>query len=95
MSKKDFFKAVQLSTAIVTVEGFGDVELHELTLKQRLGLSGIAGEDEDISRAKVVIMCCDMFDDDDLEALRAIKSDVLLTLFTKAMELSGVGVKKT
>lgn len=95
MSKKAFFKATQLSTATVAVEGFGDVELHELTLKQRLGLAEISEEDQDVSRAKVVIMCCDMFDDDDIDSLCSIKSEVLLALFTKAMELSGVGGKKS
>ncbi|RLB68413.1 MAG: hypothetical protein DRH08_01070 [Deltaproteobacteria bacterium] len=92
MTKKtDFFKATELSTGVVSVEGFGNVELRELTLKQRLSLKDLGDASDDVSRAKVVIMSCELFNDDDVDALCEIKSDVLLTLFTEAMRLSGIG----
>jgi len=91
MSKSKFFQAAKLNTGTVSVDGYGDIELHELTLKQRLDLNGFASDDQDIGRAKVIVMCCDLFTDNDIDALCKIKSSVLLELFNKAMALSGVG----
>lgn len=91
MSKSKFFQAAKLNTGTVNVDGYGDVELHELTLKQRLDLKGFDSDDQDIGRAKVVVMCCDLFTVDDIDTLCNIKSSILLELFNKAMALSGIG----
>lgn len=94
MDNSKFFKAAKRNSGTVDVDGFGVVEVKEFTLKQRLSLSDIAEEDVDVMRAKVVVMCCDIFSDDDIESLCEIRSEVLLELFNMAMTLSGMGETK-
>lgn len=90
MDKGKFFDAVKLKTAIVPIEGFGDIEVHELSLLQRVMLKDIQSEKQDIARAKVVVMGCDSFDDSDIDRLTSIKSEPLLKLFLKVIDLSGL-----
>lgn len=90
MSKSKFFKAAALPQDIVNIDGYGDVTVHGLTLKQRLSLGGIDDEDQSDARVKIVIMGCDMFSDDDADQLSLIEPDVLTNLFNKIISLSGL-----
>lgn len=94
LDKSAFFAATRLATATVTVEGFGDIEIKELDLKQRNQLRNIDKEDLDIGMAKVIVLACDSFDDDDVVALASMKSKVRIDLFNKILEISGLGETK-
>lgn len=92
--KSAFFAATRLATAIVPVDGFGDITVRELNLRQRSQLRDIEKDDQDIGMAKVIVLASDDFDDDDVEALANMKSKVRVDLFNKILEISGLGETK-
>lgn len=91
MNKKDFFKAAALKTEKLTIDGFGEVELHELTVGQRGKLADLAKDTTQVQQAKLIIMGCDMFDESDIESLCNISYSVTEKLTSKIMSLSGMG----
>lgn len=94
VNKKAFFAATRLATAKVAVDGFGDIEIRELDLRQRAALRDLDKDNQDISMAKVIILASDDFNDDDLDALAGMKSKVRIDLFNKILEISGLGETK-
>lgn len=94
IDKTAFFAATRLATAKVPVDGFGDIEIRELDLRQRAALRDLDKDNQDISMAKVIILSCDDFNDDDVDALANMKSKVRIDLFNKILEISGLGEAK-
>jgi len=89
-SKDAFFAAASIKRDTVTVDGFGELELHGVRLCDYLDItSKLKGEKQE-AYITGIILGCDLFDDDDAGKLRDVEPSILLKLFNRVMQLSGM-----
>lgn len=90
MSKDDFFSKLSINKSTVNVDGFGDVDCHELKLIDRLNVRELPKGDLNVAMATVISMGCPMFSEEDIPRLIETRQDVLLLLFREILKLSGM-----
>lgn len=94
-NKEDFFAAASIKRDTVSVDGFGDVELHGLRLCDYLVVSDKLRGEKQEAYVTGIIMGCDLFDDGDADRLRDVEPKILLKLFNRVMQLSGMAKDDT
>ena len=91
MNKAEFFAATARPSTKVDVAGFGQVSISSLTLSQRMELNGKIKVDQGEAFAWIVAQGVDDLTVDDLESIRVMDSEMLQTLASEILELSGLG----
>jgi hypothetical protein len=90
MDKQAFFSAYAPKKEAYSLPDGGEIEISELTLKQRGRLHASAKTDPIEAQALVVCMGCALFDDGDLEAVQGMPGDLITDIADAILSLSGL-----